>query len=265
MQMFKAQILVFFIAITFLQVLNVSSAVVGVPQQPSTPGTLPPHPRGGGGGRHHRIPTMLPVQQRPRVILPPKPLLPPQKPGTLPPNNPNAMLPGPGATRQPGLHSGRGAALVNYKLSREEQEYLDAHNAFRDKKQVPHLAWDPNLVNFAKSWATQRSQDCNWGHHSNGPYGENIMWELYDELAPRDVVNKWAEEENNWDHTKHACKCQPETIDCKCSHYVAMVWKTTHRVGCASVTCDNEKGILIVCEYDPKGQWLGMNPLNPHK
>ncbi|KAM7526275.1 hypothetical protein LguiA_016177 [Lonicera macranthoides] len=259
--MFKAERLVFFIAITFLQVLDVSSAVVGVPQQPSTPGTLPPHPRHGGGGGHHRqggyrLPTKLPVSPQPRFILPPNPLLPPQK---------NVMLPGPGATRLPGLHGGGGAVLVNYKMSREEQEYLDAHNAFRDKKQVPHLAWDPNLVKFAKTWATTRSQDCNWGHHSNGPYGENIMWELYDELTPRDVVNKWAEEENNWDHTKHACKCQPETKDCKCSHYVAMVWKTTHRVGCATVTCDNEKGILIVCEYDPKGQWLGMNPLNPHK
>lgn len=57
-----------------------------------------------------------------------------------------------------------------------------------------------------------------------------------------------------------ACKCQPETLKCMCGHYTQLVWSTTKAVGCGNVTCNNELGVLIVCSYNPPGNYRGDNP-----
>ena len=97
-----------------------------------------------------------------------------------------------------------------HHLSHEAKDYLLAHNVFRQKMNVPPLQWDENLAHFARVWALTRINDCNHHHHSKGPYGENIFWELYDEKEPHDVVKIWFDEQKNYDHQMLACKCLHE-------------------------------------------------------
>lgn len=70
----------------------------------------------------------------------------------------------------------------------------------------------------------------------------------------------WIDEEPNYDHVKMACKCQPERSKCMCGHYTQLVWSTTKAVGCGNVTCNNELGVLIVCSYNPPGNYQDENP-----
>ncbi|KAK3006710.1 hypothetical protein RJ639_017807 [Escallonia herrerae] len=146
------------------------------------------------------------------------------------------------------------------RLSFEDQEYLKAHNTFRAKRGVRPLQWDAKLAQYARNWAVQRSYDCVANHHSNGPYGENIMWQQYEEMTPTDIVNTWAYEQDNFDHIKNVCKCRTETKGCMCGHYMQLVWSSAKRVGCATVMCKQEKGFYTVCEYDRKKS-SHINPL----
>ncbi|XP_009776101.1 pathogenesis-related protein 1-like [Nicotiana tabacum] len=145
-----------------------------------------------------------------------------------------------------------------------QQEFLKAHNDLRSSVGVPPLQWDANLASFALDWATQRKQDCNYRQHSTGPYGENIFWQLYKETPPTGVVQKWFSEKKFFDEVNNVCKCQPEKQGCECGHYLNVVWKTTKKVGCSGfVYCSDQKGVYIVCSYDPIGNVKGVNPLNP--
>ncbi|KAL2502795.1 CAP superfamily protein [Forsythia ovata] len=142
--------------------------------------------------------------------------------------------------------------------------YVKAHNDLRRKVGVPPLTWEANLTFAAYSWAQLRKVDCNYRHHSPGKYGENLFWMQYSEFTPASVVQHWFNEKQFFDHTTNRCRCQPETDGCECGHYLNVIWKTTTRVGCSgSVYCDNQKGVYVVCAYDPAGNIKGMNPLNP--
>ncbi|KAL6534235.1 hypothetical protein OROHE_013160 [Orobanche hederae] len=143
----------------------------------------------------------------------------------------------------------------------EQQEYLRAHNDLRRKVGVPTLAWDPVLSAAAHAWAEQRRGDCNYRRHSSNPYGENIFWMSYKEFDPTDAVNSWFSESKLYDHARHVCRCRPERAGCECGHYLNVIWSTTKRVGCSgAVYCDNQKGVYVVCNYDPAGLIPGVNP-----
>ncbi|XP_059669475.1 pathogenesis-related protein PR-1-like [Cornus florida] len=149
----------------------------------------------------------------------------------------------------------------NHKLSPEAQQYLTAHNLVRQQMHVLPLQWDENLANFAHGWAVQRINDCKPHHHSGSQYGENTLWAQHDELSPDGVVKIWSDEKKNYDHSRVVCTCPPKHPKCMCGHYTQIVWATTRRVGCGNVTCNNDKGILVVCSYDPPGNFVNLNPL----
>lgn len=146
----------------------------------------------------------------------------------------------------------------------EQQQYVKAHNDLRAKVRVPPLRWNPDLAKYSHYWATQLLNDCNYRNHSHGKYGENIFWSLYKEFSPADVVSKWFSEQIHFDHKLNMCKCQPETDACECGHYLNIIWKATQSVGCSdTLYCHEEKGVIVVCEYDPPGNYKGLDPLNP--
>ncbi|KAI3474042.1 hypothetical protein Pfo_028830 [Paulownia fortunei] len=148
----------------------------------------------------------------------------------------------------------------------EQQEYLKAHNDLRRKVGVLPLVWDPNLTAEAHAWAEQRRGDCNYRSHSSNQYGENIYWMNYKEFTPTDVVQWWFNEYKLYDHKTNVCRCRPERAGCECGHYLNVVWSTTKRVGCSgAVYCDDQKGVYVVCEYDPAGLIPGINPFTGFK
>lgn len=145
-----------------------------------------------------------------------------------------------------------------------QQAFLKSHNDLRSSVGVPPLRWDANLAAFAHSWANQRKQQCDYRHHSTSPYGENIFWELYRQNTPTSIVQKWFGEKQFFNHATNQCNCRPERAGCECGHYLNVIWRTTTKVGCSGfVYCDDQKGAIVVCSYDPIGNVKGVNPLNP--
>lgn len=142
-----------------------------------------------------------------------------------------------------------------------QQEYLKAHNDLRQRVGVLPLVWSASLTAEAHAWAEQRRRDCNYRSHSSNPYGENIFWMSYKEFTPTDVVQWWFNEYKLYDNITNRCLCQPERAGCECGHFLNIVWSTTRRVGCSgAVYCEDQKGVYVVCDYDPAGLIPGINP-----
>lgn len=133
------------------------------------------------------------------------------------------------------------------------QDYVDAHNAARSEVGVPNVAWDDTVAAYADKYANQRKGDCELVH-SGGPYGENLAWSSGD-MSGSSAVQLWVDEKPNYDHNSNSC-----VGGAQCLHYTQVVWRDTLRIGCAKVTCDNNAGTFISCNYDPPGNVQGQSP-----
>lgn len=133
-----------------------------------------------------------------------------------------------------------------------KEDYVNAHNAARQKVGVSPVTWDDNVAAYAQQYANQRIGDCS-GIHSNGKYGENIAWYV-DDLSGVDAVKLWVDEKVYYDYGSNTC-AQGKV----CGHYKQVVWRSSVRIGCAKVRCSGG-GTFITCNYDPPGNVPGEKP-----
>lgn len=139
---------------------------------------------------------------------------------------------------------------------------LDAHNRLRRSEEVwlPDLTWDVALERYAQAKADYLAH-FNGGalDHNAGPlnpgWGENLFWCSNPAYYPPDAVQSWYDEKPDYSWSMN--RCRP---GCMCGHYTQIVWKNTLRVGCAAAFCPNGGGIVLVCNYDPPGNWVGERP-----
>ncbi|XP_020228108.1 pathogenesis-related protein PR-1 [Cajanus cajan] len=133
-------------------------------------------------------------------------------------------------------------------------QFLVPQNAARALVRLRPLVWDPKLTRYAQWYANQRRNDCAL-HHSNGPYGENIFWGSGTGWKPAQAVSAWVEERQWYNYAQNSCADGQ-----MCGHYTQVVWRSTTKVGCASVVCSGGKGTFITCNYDPPGNYYGERP-----
>ncbi|KAI4300193.1 hypothetical protein L6164_033596 [Bauhinia variegata] len=136
------------------------------------------------------------------------------------------------------------------------QEFLFAHNLVRKVFNEPPFTWDDNLAMYAQTHAAKLYNECKM-IHSNGNYGENIFWGLIPHWTPSEAIKFWYEEYKDYDFSTHTC-----AIGKKCGHFTQMVWRDSVRLGCAVLHCRPGLGMLIICEYDPPGNYENENPLD---
>ncbi|KAM0041029.1 putative CAP domain-containing protein [Helianthus debilis subsp. tardiflorus] len=152
-----------------------------------------------------------------------------------------------------------------YKISKqlcigctyESLQFLFAQNMVRAAKWEIPLGWDFQLQKYAQWWAGQRKGDCQLMHsfpEDDFKLGENIYWGSGSSWTPVDAVNTWAGEERYYRYGTNTCASGQQ-----CGHYTQIVWKTTRRVGCARVVCDNGD-VFMTCNYDPVGNVIGERP-----
>ncbi|URD87875.1 60S ribosomal protein L37a, partial [Musa troglodytarum] len=135
-------------------------------------------------------------------------------------------------------------------------EFLSSHNQVRATIGEPPFVWDEALAEYARRWSDLRRSDCAM-EHSQGPYGENLFWGSGQDWKATDAVESWAAERENYNSSDNSCA--PEKM---CGHFTQIVWNSTSRVGCARVECIAGAGVIIVCDYDPPGNWVGERPFN---
>lgn len=147
---------------------------------------------------------------------------------------------------QPTTDSGEPAAFAGT---------VAAHNAWRQKVGVPNLTWSATLAQVAQAWADDlKSRSCAFEHRPNNQYGENIYWASGFSPSPKDVVDSWAGEIQDYNYADNSC-----TPGKMCGHYTQVVWRDTQQVGCGTSSCDNGS-ILWVCNYNPPGNYVGQKP-----
>ncbi|XP_034052765.1 cysteine-rich secretory protein LCCL domain-containing 2 [Gymnodraco acuticeps] len=157
----------------------------------------------------------------------------------------------------------------------DREEILQLHNKLRGEvyptsSNMEYMVWDDELEQSATHWAEQ----CQWDH---GPQdllmsiGQNLAvhWGRY--RSPAFHVQSWYDEVKDYTYP-YPSECNPWCPDrCSgpmCTHYTQLVWATTSRVGCAVHTCPRmdvwgetwENSIYLVCNYSPKGNWIGEAP-----
>lgn len=142
----------------------------------------------------------------------------------------------------------------------KQQEFLTAHNWVRTLYKLPLFTWDEKLEDAAKETVMKNSNECTMSH-SDLPYGENIFWGLQLHWTPSDAVFSWYNETAWYDLKTLQCLAPRGDVDC--GHFTQIIWKDSVRLGCALEQCrDPTKGMLVVCEYDPPGNYDNENPLD---
>ncbi|KAK1417569.1 hypothetical protein QVD17_26698 [Tagetes erecta] len=134
------------------------------------------------------------------------------------------------------------------------QEYVNAHNHFRQELNLPPMSWDETVAEYARSYANQRMNDCAM-IHTKPPhkYGENLA--CGPDLNATGVVFFWGREKAWYDYNTNTCEQGK-----KCGHYTQIVWKDSLKVGCGRVKCTNTPMWYIVCSYFPPGNYIGAKP-----
>ncbi|CAL8990728.1 PREDICTED: pathogenesis-related protein PR-1-like [Prunus mume] len=152
------------------------------------------------------------------------------------------------------LISSTNAATRHSQYLSQANQFLVPQNVARSATKMKPLVWDAKLARYAQWYANQRRYDCAL-RHSNGPYGENIFWGSGTGWTPAQAVTAWASESRWYNYWSNSCARGQE-----CGHYTQIVWRSTRRVGCARVTCLGGRGVFMVCNYDPPGNYIGERP-----
>ncbi|KAJ0963341.1 hypothetical protein J5N97_028463 [Dioscorea zingiberensis] len=130
------------------------------------------------------------------------------------------------------------------------EDYIRGHNLARNAVGVGPVMWDESVAAYAREYANKRIGDCRL-IHSKGPYGENLFWGSWTGFTGVDAVNAWASEKQYYNYTSNSCR--PGQM---CGHYTQIVWRSSTKIGCASLRCNNG-GIFIICNYKPAGNVIG--------
>ncbi|GJM84469.1 hypothetical protein PR202_ga00139 [Eleusine coracana subsp. coracana] len=135
------------------------------------------------------------------------------------------------------------------------QDYVNLHNQARRADGVGPVTWDARVARYAQNYAAQRAGDCQLVH-SGGQFGENLFWGPAGwEWTAADALRLWVDEKNNYHYDTNSC--DPGKM---CGHYTQVVWRNSVRIGCARVVCAANRGVFIICSYDPPGNWNGERP-----
>ncbi|XP_064210401.1 Golgi-associated plant pathogenesis-related protein 1-like isoform X1 [Anguilla rostrata] len=127
-----------------------------------------------------------------------------------------------------------------------KKEFLDAHNAYRAKHQVPSLALNQDLCASAQAWA-DHLLSIKTLQHSGCKNGENLFYSwssATQALNGKDPVDKWYNEVKDYDFSDPGFQSNT-------GHFTQVVWKETKEAGVGVAT--DGKTVFVVGQYSPAG------------
>ncbi len=140
-----------------------------------------------------------------------------------------------------------------------EKKILDVHNKERSAVGIAPLTWSNSLADGAQAWANHLATTGQFAHdpvHTGtsctGPcYGENIAGFIKDVSEPNGGQTKWVNEKSQY---------QGGPSFYAVGHYTQMVWAKTKQVGCATAPPSVYAYSILVCRYDPPGNFPNELP-----
>lgn len=140
---------------------------------------------------------------------------------------------------------------------------LQQHNIHRANHSAPALVWDDNLASIANEIASS----CVYAHNTaagGGGYGQNIGAGTPADEVDKMITNAMYNDEIE-DYPGYGGEPDMGAFE-KWGHFSQIVWKSTTKVGCATVDCANlanfGKGAFTVCNYSPPGNFGGQYGAN---
>ncbi|XP_023696397.1 Golgi-associated plant pathogenesis-related protein 1 [Paramormyrops kingsleyae] len=131
-----------------------------------------------------------------------------------------------------------------------KQEFLDAHNAYREKHGAPDLTMSAKLCSSAQKWADHLLTTKNL-QHSNTNYGENLYYSwssAQKELSGNEAVDTWYNEIKDYNFSNPG-------FSSATGHFTQVVWNTSEEVGVGLATDGNY--FFVVGQYNPAGNMAG--------
>ena len=140
-----------------------------------------------------------------------------------------------------------------------EERLLARHNQERATRALPPLAWDPALVRTARGWADRLAAAGAFHHapESKVAEGENLWAGTRGRFAPEAMVDAWAREKRYFKSGTFPDNSTTGRV-ADVGHYTQLMWRATHKVGCAIATGARED--VLVCRYSEAGNYLGETP-----
>ncbi|WZZ47074.1 hypothetical protein YC2023_043333 [Brassica napus] len=83
----------------------------------------------------------------------------------------------------------------------------------------------------------------------------NLAWNS-GSMSAAEAVEAWVNQKSDYDYNSNTC-ADPLT---NCLSYTQVVWRNSVKLGCAKVSCINDGGTYITCNYDPPGNIVGQWP-----
>lgn len=154
-------------------------------------------------------------------------------------------------SRSPSRHSSR--STQNITEGNFEEDFLEAHNAYRQRHGVPPLRLDRKLCKYSEEWAKHLAQRNSLEHRPGSNYGENIYC-LYSSdpsftINGHTPVDTWYEE-----ITQHPFGREPSNL--KSGHFTQVVWRSSEFLG-VGVAKNTQGSIYVVANYSPAGNFVG--------
>ncbi|AFY38308.1 SCP-like extracellular [[Leptolyngbya] sp. PCC 7376] len=134
-------------------------------------------------------------------------------------------------------------------------QMVEAHNDWRANYGITEtVEWDETIAAYAQEWADHLSANNLRGHRPDCDYVENIAYASGQMLSSAAVVDLWGNEVHDYDYATNTCA--PGKV---CGHYTQVVWRDSRKIGCGMARTADGKEVWV-CNYDPKGNWVGQKP-----
>lgn len=136
---------------------------------------------------------------------------------------------------------------------------LDAHNRERNATGLQPMEWDERLADDARAWGEHLAATGRFEHYEDVSdaetgQGENLWMGTAYYFALETMVGHWIEEKQHYvPGVFPEVSATGDLADV--GHYTQIVWRDTHRVGCALV--DGGEDEYLVCRYSAAGNVIG--------
>ena len=152
---------------------------------------------------------------------------------------------------------GTGSSLT----AKEADEIVAYHNKARKDVGVDPVKWSSEIAKYAQAWADHLAESGEFKHRPGEgewaqKYGENIAINA----TALKGAEAWYSEIKDY---KEGTPIPEDFSKFTAGNYTQMVWKKSTKIGCgvAVMKKGDYKGLLvIVCNYDPPGNFIGEKP-----
>mmetsp|Transcript_4894 Transcript_4894/g.7275 ORF Transcript_4894/g.7275 Transcript_4894/m.7275 type:complete len:167 (+) Transcript_4894:94-594(+) len=148
--------------------------------------------------------------------------------------------------------------LISLQADRESNDFLTAHNTYRQAVNIPTLTWSSSLATDAQNWADFLTTNLEFKHDSNNNNeGENLWMSTSFTYSHTQMVDDWGAESQYFIHGIFPNDVSTTGNWEDVGHYTQLVWKNTSEVGCAG-SDGSDGNYRLVCRYSPPGNVVGQ-------